>query len=173
MEIGIPMLVSSRGYGMLWDNPAITDVEPASKARRMCCAGSRRPARRSITTSCMDPRRTMSSPPTVKLTGAAPLLGKWVWGFWQCKERYSTQEEDARNRFAIPRGPYCPSMASCRIGSIWKPGGDPTRYPDPKGMVELHPQNACAHPDLGVGAIRSRTPPNGRNWRRPARFTLP
>jgi len=43
-----------------------------------------------------------------KLTGAAPLLGKWVWGFWQCKERYSTQEEMLGIGFAIPRGPYAP-----------------------------------------------------------------
>jgi len=52
-----------------------------------------------------------------KLTGAAPLLGKWAWGFWQCKERYSTQEEmlGIVSRY---RADHMPSMASCRIGSI-------------------------------------------------------
>ena len=27
MEVGIPVLVSSKGYGVLWDNPAVTDVD--------------------------------------------------------------------------------------------------------------------------------------------------
>ena len=26
MEVGVPVLVSSRGYGVLWDNPAVTDI---------------------------------------------------------------------------------------------------------------------------------------------------
>ena len=33
-EIGIPMLVSSRGYGMLWDNPAVTDVDAGMTGHR-------------------------------------------------------------------------------------------------------------------------------------------
>jgi alpha-D-xyloside xylohydrolase len=27
------------------------------------------------------------------LTGAAPMFGKWAWGFWQSKERYASQDE--------------------------------------------------------------------------------
>ena len=28
-----------------------------------------------------------------KVTGDAPLYGKWAYGFWQCKEHYKTQDE--------------------------------------------------------------------------------
>jgi len=28
-----------------------------------------------------------------ELTGAAPMFGKWAYGFWQCKNRYRSQEE--------------------------------------------------------------------------------
>ena len=28
-----------------------------------------------------------------ELTGAAPMFGKWAYGFWQCKNRYKSQEE--------------------------------------------------------------------------------
>ena len=28
-----------------------------------------------------------------ELTGAAPLLPKWAYGFWQCRERYSSQQQ--------------------------------------------------------------------------------
>lgn len=27
-----------------------------------------------------------------QITGAAPLYGQWVYGFWQCKEHYATQQ---------------------------------------------------------------------------------
>jgi alpha-D-xyloside xylohydrolase len=27
------------------------------------------------------------------MTGAAPLFGKWAYGFWQCKNKYNSQEE--------------------------------------------------------------------------------
>jgi alpha-glucosidase (family GH31 glycosyl hydrolase) len=27
------------------------------------------------------------------LNGAAPMFGRWAWGFWQCKNRYQTQQE--------------------------------------------------------------------------------
>ncbi|HEY6246685.1 MAG TPA: PA14 domain-containing protein, partial [Pyrinomonadaceae bacterium] len=28
-----------------------------------------------------------------RLTGNAPMFGRWAWGFWQCKERYKSQQE--------------------------------------------------------------------------------
>lgn len=28
-----------------------------------------------------------------ELTGAAPMMGKWGWSFWQCKERCKSQPE--------------------------------------------------------------------------------
>jgi alpha-D-xyloside xylohydrolase len=28
-----------------------------------------------------------------RLTGAAPLFPKWAYGYWQCRERYHSQQE--------------------------------------------------------------------------------
>jgi len=28
-----------------------------------------------------------------ELTGPAPMFGKWAYGYWQCKNRYSSQQE--------------------------------------------------------------------------------
>ncbi len=28
-----------------------------------------------------------------QLTGAAPMFGRWGYGFWQCKQRYHSQEQ--------------------------------------------------------------------------------
>jgi alpha-D-xyloside xylohydrolase len=43
------------------------------------------------------------------LTGATPLFGKWAYGFWQCKNRYSSQEN-----IAISTSLW---TTLCRIGS--------------------------------------------------------
>ena len=28
-----------------------------------------------------------------RLTGAAPMMARWTWGFWQSRERYASQDE--------------------------------------------------------------------------------
>ena len=57
MEVAIPVLVSSKGYGVLWDNPAITDVD-AGKTDVAFCRGLRKPGMQWIITSCSARRRT-------------------------------------------------------------------------------------------------------------------
>jgi len=93
MEIGIPMLVSSRGYGMLWDKPAITDVEVGIKGKEGLLRWASETGKAIDFYFIYGPKPDGVIAGYRKLTGAAPLLGKWAWGFWQCKERYSTQEE--------------------------------------------------------------------------------
>ena len=58
MEVGVPVLVSSKGYGVLWDNPAVTDID-AGKRTRVFCRGLRRWARRWIIISCSARRWTV------------------------------------------------------------------------------------------------------------------
>src|ERR1035438_10298755 len=93
MEIGIPMLVSSRGYGMLWDNPAITDVEAGIEGKENVLRWISETGKAIDYYFLYGPKADDVIAAYRKLTGAAPLLGKWAWGFWQCKERYSTQAE--------------------------------------------------------------------------------
>lgn len=82
------------------------------------------------------------------LTGSAPMFGRWAYGYWQCKERYSSSQEllDVLGRYRKERIPID------NIIQDWyywhpEPWGshhfDPTRYPDPKALVdEIHRQNA-------------------------------
>ena len=75
------------------------------------------------------------------LTGAAPLFPKWVYGYWQCRERYHTQKEilDVGNEF---RKRNLPVDALVQDWQYWGKYGwnamkfDESNYPDPKGMME-------------------------------------
>eukprot|EP01062_Namystynia_karyoxenos_P073424 TRINITY_DN70220_c0_g1_i1.p1 TRINITY_DN70220_c0_g1~~TRINITY_DN70220_c0_g1_i1.p1 ORF type:complete len:916 (+),score=326.48 TRINITY_DN70220_c0_g1_i1:84-2750(+) len=76
-------------------------------------------------------------------TGPAPLYGKWVYGFWQCKEHYKTQKEllDAAHGFRNRSIPVDSFVQDWHYwGNLgWGPQWDPSVYPDPAGMVkELH-----------------------------------
>lgn len=80
-----------------------------------------------------------------ELTGQAPLLGKWAYGFWQCKNRYETQEQilGVARKY---RELHIPVDNIVQDWFWWitmgNPTFDPKRYPDPKGMVdELHKNN--------------------------------
>ena len=73
------------------------------------------------------------------ITGTAFLYPLWVYGFWQCREHYATQQEvlDAaygyRNR-SIPVDNIVQDWHYW--GDLgWGPQWDPKVYPDPKGMV--------------------------------------
>jgi len=82
-----------------------------------------------------------------RLTGAAPMFGKWAWGFWQCRERYKSQQEllDVVARY---RTMHVPIDGIIQDWQYWNPHPwgshqfDENRYPDPvKLMSDLHAQN--------------------------------
>jgi alpha-D-xyloside xylohydrolase len=148
MEIGIPVLVSSRGYGMLWDNPAITDVEVGVKGKEGLLRWASETGKAIDYYFIFGPKSDDVIAGYRKLTGAAPLLGKWAWGFWQCKERYASQAEmlGIVSRY---RETHRPLDGIVQDWQYWAPGSwgshefDPARYPDPKGMVDsIHKMNA-------------------------------
>lgn len=79
-----------------------------------------------------------------ELTGAAPMFGRWAWGFWQCKEHYASQMEllDVAQRYREMQVPL-----DCVIQDwyYWSPHPwgshefDTNRYPDFAGLMQkLH-----------------------------------
>jgi alpha-D-xyloside xylohydrolase len=79
-----------------------------------------------------------------ELTGAAPLFGKWAYGYWQCKNRYDSQQE----LLAIAqqyRDQKIPLDNIVQDWFWWNTMGEPVfnkNYPDPKGMIDaLHKNN--------------------------------
>ena len=87
-EVTIPFMLSSRGYGLLWNNPAIGRVELAGNGTRWVADSARQ----------IDYWVTAGTPAEIlgryaDATGHVPLLPEWASGFWQSKLRYRTQDE--------------------------------------------------------------------------------
>ena len=76
-----------------------------------------------------------------KLTGKALVMPKWAMGFWQSRERYSTQEE-LLETLAEFRRRHIPVDNIVQDWQYWKGDQwgshafDETRYPDPEKMLD-------------------------------------
>ncbi len=226
-NIAIPFLISTKGYGLLWNNPALTDFNPPTATVKLDENGSGRfqtgpegdygflvsgnyrgELRLSIgeqqiidiknmwvplsagakihlaanTTykvhaetggdtklAVRAPSNTMAfrsqageavdyyffyGPEPTRVvaedrdfTGAAPLLPRWAYGFWQCRERYSSQQQilDTAAEF---RKRKIPVDVLVQDWQYWGKYGwnamrfDEREYPDPAEMMsKLHKEN--------------------------------
>lgn len=89
-SIGVPFLVTNHGYGVVWDNPSKTTVEPGfNEQTRWASEVGNRVSYFVIAGANMDEIYSGFR----ELTGATPMLPKASYGFIQCKQRYSTQAE--------------------------------------------------------------------------------
>lgn len=140
-NIAVPMLLSSKGYGIFWNNTSRTrfnnrfvhamyiSSEVADVIDYYFIYG---PEFDKIIASYRD------------LTGPAPMFGRWAYGFWQCKNRYKSQEEI----LAIAekyRDLHLPADNIVQDWFWWNRKGEHIfnqNYPDPKAMVDrLHEKN--------------------------------
>ena len=226
-DIAIPFLISSKGYGLLWNNPSLTDFNPATEEIHLDENGSgtfqtggegeygfllggngrdklcltvngekvidlknmwlpwSAGGKIHLTANTIykvtaetggnsrlflrDPSNTMGfgsevggsvdyyfmygpEPSQVlaeyrNFTGEAPLLPRWAYGFWQCRERYSSQQQilDTAAEF---RNRKIPVDVLVQDWQYWGKYGwnamrfDDSAYPDPSEMMSaLHRQN--------------------------------
>jgi alpha-D-xyloside xylohydrolase len=132
-EVTIPVLTSSRGYTLLWNNPAIGRVELAHNGTRWVADSARQ----------IDYWITAGKPAGAQrrytaVTGRTPMLPEWAAGFWQCKLRYRTQEEllgvarEYKRRGLPISAIVCDFFHWTHLGE-WK--FDPAEWPDPGAMV--------------------------------------
>ncbi len=226
-NIAIPFLISTNGYGLLWNNPALTDFNPATEAIRVDQDGvgtfqtgpegeygfllsgnfrsklglsvdgkqvvdlnnmwlplsvgvkmhlAANATYKVIAETGGDTKLAVRAPsdtmafqsqvggavdyyflygPEPKkvlaeyrdFTGAVPLLPRWAYGFWQCRERYSSQQQilDTAAEF---RERKIPVDVLVQDWQYWGKYGwnamrfDESAYPDPAAMMSaLHRQN--------------------------------
>jgi alpha-D-xyloside xylohydrolase len=226
-NIAIPFLISTNGYGLLWNNPALTDFNPATEAVRidpdgvgtfqtgpegeygfLLSGNYRNKLRLSVDGKQIVDLKNMWLPLSVgakmhlaanatykviaetggdtklavrapsdtmafqsqvggavdyyffygpepkkvlaeyrDFTGAVPLLPRWAYGFWQCRERYSSQQQilDTAAEF---RKRKVPVDVLVQDWQYWGKYGwnamrfDESAYPDPTAMMSaLHRQD--------------------------------
>jgi alpha-D-xyloside xylohydrolase len=133
-EVSIPFVLSSRGYGLLWNSPAVGRVEFAENATRWQ-AGQAREIDYWVT-AAPTPAEILGR--YADATGHAPELPAWASGFWQSKLRYRTQEELlAVAREYRRRG--LPLSVIVADFFHWSAMGDyrfdPAEWPDPSAMA--------------------------------------
>ena len=86
----VPFMLTNKGYGLVWDNPSKTTIEPGfnEQTRWISEVGDRV----SFFVIAGETANEIFAGYRL-LTGPTPLLPKAAYGYIQCKQRYSSQKE--------------------------------------------------------------------------------
>ena len=138
-SVCIPFVVTNYGYGMIWDNPSKTTIEPGFNERTKWTSevGNR------VSFFVIAGATTDEIYSGYRLlTGTTPLMPKAAYGFVQCKQRYITQDE----MLAVAKGYRDRQLPADVLVLDWfyytKMGEmdfSPEHFPDPAAMnKQLH-----------------------------------
>ncbi len=151
-DVAIPLLLSSKGYALMWNTASLTYVD------------NRFPLDLSISSLAghavdyyfiYGPEMDQMIHEYRNLTGHTPMLPQWAYGFFQSKDRYVSQDEvlGIAKRY---REQHIPLDAIVQDWFWWKAEGDPvftSNFPDVPGeLKQLHDEHV--HSDVvGVGNV--------------------
>ncbi|MGD0364300.1 MAG: TIM-barrel domain-containing protein [Bryobacteraceae bacterium] len=138
-SVCVPFVVTNRGYGLIWDNPSKTTIEPGFNEQTKWTSevGDR------VSFFVIAGNTTDEIYAGYRLlTGATPMLPKAAYGYIQCKQRYSSQAEV----LAVAKGyreRKLPADVMVVDWFYWTKMGqidmDPVKWPDPAAMNrQLH-----------------------------------
>jgi alpha-D-xyloside xylohydrolase len=140
-DVAIPLLVSNRGYALMWNTAALTYVDNRFPTDLIFSA---------IAGHSVDyyfiygPEMDQIIHEYRTMTGHTPLLPKWAYGFFQSKDRYVSLDEIQKiaQRY---REEHIPLDAIVQDWFWWNKEGDPefnANYHDvPKDLEALHKEN--------------------------------
>ncbi|MEO7494112.1 MAG: glycoside hydrolase family 31 protein [Massilia sp.] len=150
-SVCVPFMVSSKGYGIVWDNPSATRFVGAVNGRTSFQSNVGERVSFFIITGST-PEEIYSG--YARLTGKTPIPPKAAFGLIQSKARYESQQEVLRvaNTYRQKKYPLDVMVVDwfywTRMGQM---DIDPTQFPDPDGMnKQLH--------DMGMQSIVSVWP---------------
>ena len=134
-QASVPFMISSLGYGFLWNNPGVGRV----------MFGKNITTWEAYSTKQLDYWITAGDTPAeieeayASVAGKVPMMPDWAMGFWQCKLRYQTQEEllnVAREykRRGLPISVIVIDYFHWPLQGDWK--FDPKYWPDPDAMIK-------------------------------------
>jgi len=150
-DVAIPLLLSSKGYALMWNTASLTHVDNRFPLELNL---------NSLAGHALDyyfiygPEMDQMLHEYRNLTGHAPLLPKWAYGFFQSKDRYVSQDEvlGIAHRY---REEHIPLDTIVQDWFWWKLEGDPvfnSNFPDVPGeLKQLHDEHV--HTMLSVWGL--------------------
>lgn len=134
-KTSIPVIYSSFGYGFFWNNPAIGRC--CLSEERMVWTADYAYQADFLVFAGENPKDTLYR--YGLLTGFAPMMPQWVFGFWQSKLRYESQDQllsVARKykELALPLDAIVIDYFHWTEMGDWE--FDSTYWPDPEKMCE-------------------------------------
>src|SRR5581483_6656671 len=143
-DVAIPLLISSKGYGLMWNTAALTyfDNRFPLDLKLTSIAG------KSVDYYFLyGPEVDVILHEYRCMTGHTPMLPKWAYGFFQSKDRYVSLDEirEIAERY---RQEHIPLDAMVQDWFWWKTEGDPifnSNYHDvAQDLAALHKENVHA-----------------------------
>jgi alpha-D-xyloside xylohydrolase len=143
-DVAIPLLLSSKGYALMWNTASLTHVDNRFPLELNLD---------SLAGHAVDyyfiygPEMGQLIHEYRNLTGHTPMLPKWSYGFFQSKDRYVSQEEvlAIAHRY---REQHIPLDGIVQDWFWWKSEGDPifnSNFPDVPGeLKQLHDEHVHA-----------------------------
>jgi alpha-D-xyloside xylohydrolase len=133
-QASVPFMLSSLGYGFLWNNPAVGRVTFGKNITTWEAKSAKK----------LDYWITAGDSPAeieeayAKATGTVPMMPEYAMGFWQCKLRYQTQEELLQvareyKKRGLPISVIVVDFFHWPLQGEWK--FDPTYWPNPDAMI--------------------------------------
>ncbi len=143
-DVAIPLLLSSKGYALMWNTASLTHVDNRFPLELNLD---------SLAGHAIDyyfiygPEMDQLIHEYRNLTGHTPMLPKWSYGFFQSKDRYVSQDEvlGIAHRY---REEHIPLDTIVQDWFWWKAEGDPifnSNFPDVPGeLKQLHDEHVHA-----------------------------
>ena len=161
MKVAMPAIVSTRGYGVLWDTSSLASFHDDESGSYFWTEADDELDYYFVA----GPEFSQIVKGFRELTGKPTMLPRWAYGYIQSKERYKTQDEliavvAEHRRRRIPLDCIVLDWQSWS-GEDWgQKSLDPGRFPDPEAMTaKLHAMDAQAYGvDLANDAERMPRP---------------
>ena len=133
-QASVPFMLSSRGYGFLWNNPAIGTATFGINKTEWYAKSTKK----------LDYFITAGDTPAeieenyTAATGRAPKMPEYGLGYWQCKLRYRNQQEllevaRKHKKLGLPMDAIVIDFFHWTIQGDFK--FEPRDWPDPEGMI--------------------------------------
>ena len=141
-DVAVPLLISTRGYGVLWNTAAQSSVNNQFPRSLVFSAE---------TAEGLDYYFLYGPEPDHiihqyrDLTGHAPMFGEWAYGFFQSKDRYKTQDElvGIVDQYRSRHIPLDTAVQDWQWWTKWGSSEFNASYPDFAGALKkIHDEHA-------------------------------